>query len=187
MKKFKMPSKSNLTGRISTINNAFAISITPYIKPSEEEIEEMYKNLKLKENECAYCLNEANSMDHLKPLVNNFLPTGYITNIKNLVPCCSSCNSSKGSREFVEWYNDEKNRQRLYKRGMTEEKIIERLKIIEEYEKNVDEPLDYSKILGEKLYKEYKEHRENLEKMLQKEQEFCNKLAEKIQKELNLN
>ena len=33
----------------------------------------------------------------------------------------------------------------------------------------------------------YKEHRENLEKMLQKEQEFCNKLAEKIQKELNLN
>lgn len=37
-KSFKMPAKQNLKGRSSTISNAFAISVTPYIRPSEEEL-----------------------------------------------------------------------------------------------------------------------------------------------------
>ena len=35
--KYKMPTKSDLKGRSSTISNAFAISVTPFIRPTEEE------------------------------------------------------------------------------------------------------------------------------------------------------
>lgn len=48
MIKYKMPTKSNLKGRSSTISNAFAISITPYITPTDEEVQASYESLKLK-------------------------------------------------------------------------------------------------------------------------------------------
>ena len=76
--KYKMPSKADLKGRSSTISNAFAISITPYITPAESEVEASYEFLKIKEGQCAYCLGEGNSKDHLKPLVRKGMPTGYI-------------------------------------------------------------------------------------------------------------
>ena len=183
--KFKMPTKSNLKGRTSTINNAFTISITPYIRPTEEEFYQMYKKLKLEPSKCAYCLNEATTTDHLKPLVKNGLPTGYITNIKNLVPCCSSCNSSKGSKNFSDWYLQEKNKNRLYAMEFTDKQIEERYNIICKYEKELDKPLDYEKILGKKLYNEYKERIEVMNKLLKKNQEFCDTLKEKIEKNLN--
>lgn len=41
-KRFKLPTKSNLKGRSSTISNAFAISITPYVYPTGEEITKFY-------------------------------------------------------------------------------------------------------------------------------------------------
>lgn len=43
--KYKMPTKSDLKGRSSTMSNAFAISITPYIVPSEEEVRASYNML----------------------------------------------------------------------------------------------------------------------------------------------
>ena len=66
--KFKMPTKSDLKGRTSTISNAFAISVTPYIVPSEEEVKKLYQELDIKEGQCAYCLGNGNCRDHLKPL-----------------------------------------------------------------------------------------------------------------------
>lgn len=42
METFKMPSKSDLKSRTSTITNAFAIAITPYIKPKNIELNEYY-------------------------------------------------------------------------------------------------------------------------------------------------
>lgn len=98
--KYKMPTKSDLKGRTSTISNAFAISITPYIRPSEEDLKDYYKSLGIEEGQCTYCLGIGNGRDHLKPLVSNGMPTGYITDIHNLVPCCQRRNSSKGSKVF---------------------------------------------------------------------------------------
>ena len=86
-KDFKLPTKSDLKERSSTISNAFTIAITPYIYPSKEEIDGFYKKLQITKGQCAYCLGKANAMDHIKPLVTNGLPTGYITEIHNLVPC----------------------------------------------------------------------------------------------------
>lgn len=124
MNKYKMPTKSNLRGRSSTISNAFAISVTPYITPTDVEVKASYDSLKIKEGQCAYCLGEGTGKDHLKPLVRDGLPTGYITSIENLVPCCSSCNSSKGAKEFSDWYLSEKNIKRLKEKGLNDDTIL---------------------------------------------------------------
>ena len=63
--KYKMPTKSDLKGRSSTISNAFAISVTPFIRPTEEELATYYSLLGIKEGQCAYCLGDGNGRDHL--------------------------------------------------------------------------------------------------------------------------
>ncbi len=98
MKKYKMPTKSNLKSRISTMNNAFAYSIMPWCELSQDEYKSILSKLGIKENQCAYCLrNNATTMDHLYGLIKNSEPTGYYTEKNNLIPCCSSCNSSKSN------------------------------------------------------------------------------------------
>jgi hypothetical protein len=41
--------------------------------------------------------------DHLRPLVRNRRPTGFIGEIKNLVPSCGPCNQSKGAADWKAW------------------------------------------------------------------------------------
>lgn len=175
-----MPKKSNLRERSSTISNAFAISVTPYITPTDVEVKASYDSLKIKEGQCAYCLGESTGKDHLKPLVRDGLPTGYITSIKNLVPCCSSCNSSKGAKEFSDWYLSEKNIKRLKEKGLNDDTILERYKIILFYESKIGAPLDYEQLVGEKLWNEYKSRQKAFIEKLNEEQVFCDKLNEII-------
>lgn len=47
---------------------------------------------------CAYCPDLADTIDHVVPLVRG--GTNYEG---NLVPCCRSCNGSKGGRTVAEW------------------------------------------------------------------------------------
>ncbi len=183
--KYKMPAKSTLKSRSSTISNAFAISITPYIVPSEDEVKDSYKKLDIKEGQCAYCLGEGNGKDHLKPLVKNGMPTGYITSINNLVPCCSQCNSSKGARSFSEWYLSKENIKRLKKKHLSDDEIKKRYDIIIKYENQVNDPIDYEKIVGTKLWNDYQVHRKTFLEMLNKEQEFCDMLSKLITDRLN--
>lgn len=52
------------------------------------------------EKSCAYCgVKEALTRDHFIPLSKG----GGFTR-ENIVPACISCNSSKGDRDFFEWY-----------------------------------------------------------------------------------
>ena len=52
----------------------------------------------LKGMTCTYCGQIANQIDHVIPVTKGGLHT-----IKNLVPCCKSCNSSKGNKTVEEW------------------------------------------------------------------------------------
>lgn len=184
-KKFKMPSKQDLKSRSSTISNAFAIAVTPFIRPSEADLEGYYEALGIEEGQCAYCLGDGNGKDHLKPLVEYGMPTGYITDIKNLVPCCQKCNSSKGSKSFDEWYSSSKNKNRLKKQGMTDDAIEERYNKIKEFESKIGPRLNYEKLVGKVLWDEYKERRERLLQALDDNQKFCNQLKETILKKIN--
>lgn len=182
--KYKMPTKSDLKGRSSTMSNAFAISITPYIIPSEEEVKASYDLLQIQEGQCAYCLGEGSAKDHLKPLVKMGLPTGYITAINNLVPCCSQCNSSKGAKTFEEWYLSTENLNRLKRKGLSDSDIEQRFRIISEYESHIGEPLDYEELLGTGLWERYQERKQLLLERLDEDQEFCDMLSSIIMEKI---
>lgn len=47
---------------------------------------------------CAYCDNDATTWDHVVPISK-----GGRTEPGNILPCCSSCNSSKGNRDLFPW------------------------------------------------------------------------------------
>jgi len=85
---FMMPKTVNITGRSSSITNAFVNGIIPAIYPTEEEIMQSLEILGLDANDlrCAYCGDPATEWDHLRPLVKDKKPTGYISEIYNLVP-----------------------------------------------------------------------------------------------------
>lgn len=177
---FKMPACQKLKARSSTINNAFANSITPTIKPDCGGLPDYYKKLGIKEEECIYCGGIGNCADHLKPLVKDGMPTGYITDIHNLVPCCQRCNSSKGSKPFGDWYKSDRNVKRLKDMGKDDEFIEERYKRICDYEECIPSPIDYEKIVGKELWDEYKKRKDNLVKQMNEDQEFLDELKKII-------
>ena len=156
-KKLKMPTKSNLKNRISTINNAFSMSITPYIQESDEfKIKNYYEELGVNENQCVYCLRDVKFVDHLFPLVKNGMPTDYISDINNLVPCCKDCNSKKGNREFEEWYNDLKTKAYLKNVcKLTDSKIKERYCKISNFIQKHQKQYDFKKYVTEDERKEF--------------------------------
>src|SRR5262245_20280770 len=98
MAAFRMPSVQTMKSRKSSITNAFVNAIIPTVFPTPEEIEQALVILGMAATDvrCAYCGNPMTEWDHLRPLVQKHRPTGYITEIANLVPSCGKCNQSKG-------------------------------------------------------------------------------------------
>jgi 5-methylcytosine-specific restriction endonuclease McrA len=102
---FKMPTQMKITGRSSSITNAFVNSIIPIVAPTNYQIKKALKILGMSYTnfECSYCGSAASEWDHLRPLVVNKRPTGYISEIYNLVPACGKCNQSKGNKPWADW------------------------------------------------------------------------------------
>jgi hypothetical protein len=102
---FKMPAPVSIIGRTSTITNSFVNGIVPCVPPTEAEVTEVLQLLGLDAEDlrCAYCGDAATEWDHFRPLVTGRRPTGYISEIANLVPSCGKCNQSKGARRWREW------------------------------------------------------------------------------------
>src|SRR5687767_102420 len=95
---FRMPSVQTMMSRKSSITNAFVNSLIPVIEPSAAEIAEALTilGMTVEDVRCAYCGDVASEWDHLRPLVVGRRPTGFISEIGNLVPSCGKCNQSKG-------------------------------------------------------------------------------------------
>lgn len=181
--KFKMPAKSKLSSRTSTISNSFAMSITPYINPTDEEVKNLYETLGISIGQCAYCLRESGSVDHFRSLVKDGMPSGYVTDITNLVPCCTQCNSKKGGKDWYEWYTSNENIKRLKDEvGLCDEQIQTRIEKLQAFEKNTKSyKIDFYDVLGDE-YNEYIRRKEELNKRLKEEQEFCDTLLSKVEK-----
>jgi hypothetical protein len=104
MFRFAMPKPVRISGRSSSITNSFVNGIIPVVPPTKEQIDEALTILDMADAVvCAYCGDNATEWDHLRPLVVGKLPTGYISEIHNLVPACGKCNQSKGNRPWREW------------------------------------------------------------------------------------
>ena len=99
------PKRITITQRISSVTNAFVNSVIPNIEPSAEEMTRAISILGMSEDDvrCAYCGDRATEWDHLMPLIDGKKPTGYITDIYNLIPACGKCNQSKASKPWLNW------------------------------------------------------------------------------------
>lgn len=131
---FKMPTPVKITGRSSSITNSFINSIIPVIKPTNEQVKQALKILGMDHDnfQCAYCGSNATEWDHLRPLVKDKKPTGYVSEIYNLVPACGKCNQSKGNKPWASWMmSDAKLSPKL--RGVKD--IERRMGSLREYEK----------------------------------------------------
>ena len=102
---FSLPTPMKISGRSSSITNAFVNSIIPVVFPSEAEIVQALAALGMTVNtiSCAYCGDAHSEWDHFRPLIKDKRPTGYISEINNLVPSCGKCNQSKGNKNWDVW------------------------------------------------------------------------------------
>lgn len=159
---FKMPKSMKITGRSSTITNAFINSIIPVIVPTESQVKHALTILNMSHDnyQCSYCGDTSTEWDHLRPLVKNKMPTGFISEIHNLVPSCGKCNQSKGNKYWKDWINSSASLSPKSK-GISD--LDDRIKRLEKYETWGNPTcVDFKKIVGEK---NWDKHWDNCEKV----------------------
>ena len=145
------------------------------------------KYLGFKKNECVYCGKKVNDQseltwDHLIPITppplkkknESFVEISEIGHsvYGNLVRACSSCNSSKGNKEFKAWMRSDSEKSPKSKKGC--EFAEERLEILNEYRKEEcrnkefqDKLESLKKLLKtDKLRQEILDSRKDLEKKI---------------------
>jgi 5-methylcytosine-specific restriction endonuclease McrA len=206
---FKMPNHDAVHNRGTTIAKAFAKALTPRLIPCKKEIEnafvllgmpyEVGKNTRLL---CAYCGGQATTSDHLNALVMDSKPTGFIDEIDNLVPCCGTCNSSKGKESWagfmarrkkrIENDFDEKERKGEIESGAVEKALSEhdaRVSRLQDFEDHADPiKLDYEKILKdrgqEENYRKWVDLEKSIKKLLAEAKPIYDALAPIIAEEV---
>ena len=186
MSVFKMPVPVTIMGRSSSITNSFVNGIIPCIEPSDRELDEALSVLNMnRENVCcAYCGDGHTEWDHLNPLIINKEPTGYISEIHNLVPACSKCNQSKGNRNWKEWMlSDSKLSPKS--RGITD--LDRRISLLETYEK-VFPPakIDFIELVGDKAWEEYWFNYDRVIDAMRQAQTSANEIRSKLRRELGM-
>jgi hypothetical protein len=143
---FRKPLK--ITSRTSSVTNSFVQAIVPQIMPTPAEIDEALHVLGMTHDNrvCVYCGTPATDWDHLRPMVRGKRPTGFIDEIRNLVPSCGPCNQSKGASEWRKWMEGSA-RGSPKTRGVTD--LQDRIARLERFEQwgNV-KPLPLRKLAG---------------------------------------
>jgi 5-methylcytosine-specific restriction endonuclease McrA len=178
---FQMPSVQTMVSRKSSITNAFVCAIVPVDEPSVEDIEEALRILAMSPNDlrCAYCGDRSTEWDHLRPLVKNRLPTGFMSEIGNLVPACGKCNQSKGNKEWESWMRGEKAKWSPRKRGIADlEQRIERLRSYEKWKPS--KKLEFEAIVGKEAWDNYWKRLQAMDQTLHECQAAAVELGKKI-------
>lgn len=148
MAAFQMPSVQTMVSRKSSITNAFVNAVIPTVMPTATDINEALAILAMTPDDvrCAYCGDKATEWDHLRPLVRDRRPTGFISEIANLVPACGKCNQSKGNRPWRDWLVSGA---RLSPTGRGVDGIEQRIAALERYEHwKSPTQIDFCSILG---------------------------------------
>jgi hypothetical protein len=177
---FRMPTPMKITGRSSSITNAFINSIIPVVPPSAEEAQRALEILEMTPEtfQCAYCGSVASEWDHLRPLVKDKKPTGYISEIHNLVPSCGKCNQSKGNKEWKTWMLSTAKLSPTA-RGITD--ISERVKRLEAYE-NSKPPtkMDFAAIVGNEVWAQHQSNLERVQSLMRESQALATKINTEV-------
>ena len=177
--KFQMPKAVTIMARTSSITNAFYNGIIPVIEPTETEINNALNILGIDQNDvrCCYCGDIASEWDHLRPLILNKKPTGYISEIANLVPCCGKCNQSKGNKNWEEWINSSAEKSPKM-RGV--KNLSDKIDRIKNYEK-VTNPIkieNFESIVGKELWEKHLDNYKKIMDLMKK----CQNTSDEIKK-----
>lgn len=178
---FAMPSPPTMVSRKSTITNAFVCALIPVVEPTVEEIQEALSILGMTPDDvrCAYCGDKFTEWDHLRPLVKNRRPTGYISEIANLVPSCPKCNQSKGNSNWLVWIQSTAAKWSPGSRNTPNlQQRIQRLQAYEAW--RPVQPLDFAQIVGPAAWNAYWQHLQSVDTLLATCQTEATKLAAQI-------
>ena len=99
---------STVMGRKSTFANAFASALAPHDDYDAAVVAEAMRDLGQDpdgELHCVYCGAEAATWDHVFNRVVKGDFSGHGHQIRNLVPCCRTCNESKGQKPWREFFD----------------------------------------------------------------------------------
>ncbi|MBD9471131.1 HNH endonuclease [Pseudoxanthomonas sp. PXM01] len=152
--------RGRISGRTSSITAAFFQAITPAVPPTDDEVDEALAILGMSPGlcRCAYCGDAKTEWDHFRPTVLNRQPTGYITEIANLVPSCGKCNQSKGNKHWRTWMLGAAVRSPS-RRGIVDLDVrISRLQAFEGW--RTPTKIDYADLLGREQWALYLRHLE---------------------------
>jgi hypothetical protein len=145
---FRMPKPMKITGRSSSITNSFINSIIPVVEPTNEQVKNALNILEMDYDsfQCSYCGEVATEWDHLRPLVMNRMPTGYVSEINNLVPACGKCNQSKGNKDWKDWIMSDATLS-PHTKGVSD--ITKRIKRLDRYESSATPTkVDFESLVG---------------------------------------
>src|SRR4030065_1828065 len=173
---FRMPTPMKITGRSSSITNAFINSIIPVVLPSAEEAKRALEILCMTPEtfQCAYCGGVASEWDHLRPLVKDKKPTGYISEIHNLVPSCGKCNQSKGNKEWKTWMLSSA---KLSPTARHIKDIPERVKRLEAYENSkAPTKMDFAAIVGSDVWEQHQNNLAQVQSLMRGSQALATKI-----------
>lgn len=179
---FKMPTPMKIVGRTSSITNAFVNGIIPVIEPTDEEIEDALFTLGMNKESirCSYCGDKYTEWDHFHPLIINKLPTGYISEIHNLVPACGKCNQSKGNKNWKKWMLSDAS---LSPKTRQIPDLDKKIKKLEDYESKYKPIIiDFENIVGKEKWAMHWENCEKLHKMMQESQKLSDEIKFEILK-----
>jgi|SRR5271156_3223917 len=178
----QLPSPMNVTGRSSSITNAFISAIIPVIEPTVEEEREALEILQIDPEDirCAYCGDKVTEWDHLRPIISNQEPTGYITEIANLVPSCGKCNQSKGKSHWRTWMEGAA---RLSPKTRGVPDLADRVARLQRYEAwRQPRKIDFAAIVGPEMWQRHRQNWRSVLDLLKKSQELASEIRSIVQK-----
>ncbi len=180
---FQMPAVQTMVSRKSSITNAFVNALIPVIEPTHEEIEEALRILGMVPPAvfCVYCGDKMTEWDHLRPIVLKQRPTGYVSEIANLVPACGKCNQSKGNSPWRKWMMSTTAKHSPTARGKPD--VAERIARLETYERwRPPTKIDIEAIIGKDEWEAYWKLWEKVNSDLRQYQQVANSLRAKIER-----
>lgn len=162
--------------RKTTINHAFASAIAPFDKYDPVRLTvamQVLGQTDIENLRCVYCDEFAETWDHLVGLVRNSEPNGNGHQIGNLIPCCRSCNSKKGNRDW-----------RLFvKESITDpEKAIKLENKLDSYHRqfSTNVKISCSRDSSPDLWRRYSEIKEEVFGLMQEADQIANKIRSNI-------
>ena len=132
--------------------------------------------------ECIYCGDPASDWDHLRPLVRNKRPTGYFSDIGNMVPACGRCNQSKSGADWNDWMlGPAKNAPKTRKVPG----LADRVALIEAYiEAFPAERLDFEGIVGPEDWAAYWDKLDEIHAAIRQAQECADVIKARLHSDL---